>query len=361
MKKKLPLAKPVIDSFAGYAAINNIVLNYEKGQDWFVQNFFKLVIQYEETYHQVCFDYLNMDTLYMASYSCFQPESYVNWPVETYSVPVSQVKTGRFVEFVKEQIESGFYVMVFLNWRYLRKYGYDTNGFHEVFLYGYDDEKEEIYATGYLAGKPYGELVHSFHDMEEAYAHMDMFWKQEIADHVNRNIKKISLLKYKQDFRFAFSIGQFTKDLKRYLHLEETDWNVDLAITFTKSTKRLAYGNQLYEVLGKVFRKNCEAGENIDLTVPYAIYNHLEGMLYKIEYLMEKEYIRNSGEAEQYKAVVKSGKAFLFTAIKYIQQVTCGKKTDRNLGEKMQCQLLEMKEKEKAILYQIYKKLMYYN
>ena len=362
MKKILPLAEPVIDSFAGYAAMNHIVLQEESGQSWFVQNFFKPIVLYPESYEYVCFDYLNMDTLHLSSCASFQPESYVNWPVDTFSIPVSMIGAEEFLDFVKRQIEDEYYVMVYLNWMYLPRYGYTGNGTHEIFIYGYDDEKEEIYTTGYLPGKTYQKLTHSYQEVREAYVHMDVFWHGGILEHMNahlnRDLNKICLLKKKYSFQFQFSIQTFLKDLKQYLHVEEVNFGVQFAICFTDEKQNMAHGNQLYDVYANYMRKCCEGQETIDLTTPYAIYNHMEGMLYKIKYMLKKGYSKDSSLEEDYEKVVKAGKAFLFTAMHYIQQIESQRKISKESGIKMQNQLLHVKTEEEVILRKLLSQLV---
>lgn len=361
MKSILPLAESVINSFAGYAALNNIVLQDENGQNWFAQNFMKPIIMYDETYEEVDFDYLNMDILHLSSCACFQPESYVNWPVETFSIPVSMIAPKDFLDFVKRQIDDECYVMVFLNWMYLRKYGYTGDGSHEIFIYGYDDEKQEIYTTGYRPGKTYQKLIHSYQDVMEAYEHMNVFWHggpyEHKYDHLNRDLNKISLIKKKRTFTFDFSIQTFIMDLKRYLHLEELNWGVQFAIRFTEEKQNMAYGNQLYDVYGKYMKKHCDEQEEINLTTPYAIYNHLEGILYKIRYMLKKGYINDSSLVEEYEAVVKAGKVFMFNVLHYIEQVSSERKVKEGTGAKMQNKLLHLKTEEEAILRKLLNQL----
>lgn len=351
MKRVLPLAKSVNNSFAGYAALNNIALNYENGREWIVQNFIKLIIKYSEDYDSVSFDYFNADRLYLSSCCSFQPESYVNLPVKTYSIPTDQVESGTFVELLKKQINNGYYVITFLNWHYLKEFEYERDGFHEIFMYGYDDETQEVYATCFLPGKDYRETKYSYRELEESYQHMDVFREYGEHDFLNRDLNKITLLQYKKYFDFSFSVDAFLKDIKFYLNRTKMNFGMDIEIEIARNkSKRLtAYGNQFYDVLAEHVKNRCGAGKSINLTTPYALYNNMEGIMYKLKYLLEKGYVKQESVIDEYAAVMKAGKSFMFTSVKYIEMFVKGKHSDK-LPDKMVSQLMRIKDLEENAL-----------
>lgn len=356
MRKELILSAPVIDVFAGYASMNNIILHSAKGQEWYMQNYLKIATFYSEKMDTIYFDYINIDSIYVTSNTSFQPDQYFNWPVNTYAIPTEQVEPEDFIDFVRKQIDYGYYVYVFLNWKYLKEYGYTEDAYHEIFIYGYDDEEEVVLATGYVKGDTYGAVTHSYWDITEAYRHMNVFLVENLGEIINRDIYRISLLQYKENFHFQFSIPQFVVDLKAYLNLEKISSPIDVRNHHYRNAPFFyAYGNQMYDVLACFIKNKCNAGKDFDVREPYFVYNYMEGFLYRLKLLRERGYVKDNAFEEEYKQVVKKGKVFFFTAMSYCGRVQSGEEINDNPGEKMEQQLMELKAMEKEVIMKIIK------
>lgn len=356
MQKELRLSAPVIDGFAGYASMNNMILHDEKGKDWFIQNYMKILTFYSEKMDTIYFDYANVDTLYVTSNACFQPDQLVNWPITTYAIPVEQVEPEELIDYIKKQIDLGYYVYIFLNWKYLKEYGHTTDAYHEIFFYGYDDAEEVLKATGYVKGRSYGEVTHSYWDVTEAYRHMDIFYDNKEENIINRDLARISLLRFKENFNFTFSIVQFVTDLKMYLNIEKVNSGIGIVNHHYQGAPFFyAYGNQMYDVLACFIKNKCNEGKVFDIREPYFLYNYLEGFMYKLKLLREKGILADDSYEQEYKAIVKKGKAFFFTAMEYVGKVQAGSDIDEETGEKMEQQLMEIKAEEKAVLMKFIK------
>ena len=74
--------------------------------------------------------------------------------------------------------------------------------------------------------------------------------------------------------------------------------------------------------------------------------------------MLKKGYSKDSSLEEDYEKVVKAGKAFLFTAMHYIQQIESKRKISKESGIKMQNQLLHVKTEEEVILRKLLSQLV---
>lgn len=66
-------------------------------------------------------------------------------------------KIGNVLSFVKENIVKNNYIVIFLNDNYFNIKLKQTTGVHNWLIYGFDDEKEEIYIAGYIFDRNCGE------------------------------------------------------------------------------------------------------------------------------------------------------------------------------------------------------------
>lgn len=358
MKRILKIAAPIVNTWAGDSGMNNIILNYEKGREWFIQNYMRVFSFHDNSFDTVFFDYVNIDTLYVGSTMNFQPDKFVNWPVETYSVCTEEIRSKEILDFVKRKIDNGYYVYLYLNWKYLKEYGYTGEAYHEIFVYGYDDEEQVIHATGYMKGKSYGTVTHSYKDFVEAYCHMQMFRNVPSNNNLNRDLNRISLQKFKKDFLFQFSITKFIADLKQYLNMEKPVISIPVVNRFCEGELvQYGYGNAMYEILSKYLEKKCKNRQPFDILEPYFVYNYTQAFLYKLKVLKENGFIQHDRFADEYKMVVKSAKAFLFTCMNYCGKVNMGRMIKDMPEEKIKKQLRDIKEREEKVIISLIEEL----
>ena len=74
-----------------------------------------------------------------------------------------EVKTNRIIQFIKESLNNDNYIILML----LSK---DNNMYHEILIYGYDDEKKVFYSPVYF-NKTIKEKEITFKNIEQSYKH----------------------------------------------------------------------------------------------------------------------------------------------------------------------------------------------
>lgn len=351
MKKILGLCDPVIDVYTGYACMNSMLLNDEKGVGWFVQNYIQTAAFYNEALDFCYTDYLNFDTVYLNSILYFQPEQMFNWPISMYSIPREQVPTEDFLNFIRKEIDLGYGICLFVDLKYLRDYGYDWSGLHEIFIYGYDDEEEAVFATGYAKGSSYRTMKHPYSQVVPSYAELDdtIGYNRDVTRKFNTN--RISLLHWNPDYEFSFSVEQFKRDIHYYLNEEK--WSFPVCVRNTRMGKHpmIAYGNRVYDVLGSYVRKKCQKKEEMDIRQIYFQQNKQQGLEFKLSYLEQNGILKDSGHIrEQMKELLKECKSLLFTGMEYNRRIQTGKVPKSGTGEKMAEKIEQLKEIEEGML-----------
>jgi hypothetical protein len=359
MKKILPLNNPVIDVFGGYACTNSIYMDQPKGISWFVQNYINYVVLYDNEYRFVCSDYMNIDSLYFNSVTCFQLEGIVNVPIKTYSIPKDQIEEGDIIRYVKKQIDLGYYVCLFVNLQEIKKYNYEYPGNHDIFIYGYDDEEQVVYATGYVGNSPYQTLKHSYDEVMKAFHSLDdtINYNHEVI--CNYDTEKVTIMRYNENFVFKFSKEQLIKDLEYYINLKE------YSMSFTPKINRYSlnyntstvYGNKHYDILEKHLECIANYHQYIDFRQFYFVLQHKQIMLYRLHYLSENSYLTEHKFIEGFEEIVHLCKRLLNMVMKYnaIMDVAMG--NNKTLLQKMVEMLKEIKTKEENLLLEVIKEL----
>lgn len=311
MKKILDLQKCIIDVYNGYACTTSIILGKNEGRNWFVQNYLNYMVSYNENYDYVICDYFYSDIFYNTAINCFQPENMVSFPYNCYSVPATEVND--IIDFVKKILNREFYICLFVNLKYLSNY-YKTQDFiHDIFIYGYDDEKRVIYSTGYIGGKKYAKVEHTFDEIIEAYNNTNV----ESIVHNRFDTNRITFFKYKENFIYQFNIDKFIWTLKEYLNISNYCKYIKREVYLnTTSDTKTVYGIEGINIIIN-YLKTLNARKSLDVRQIYFLYNHKRNMKYKLQFLYEHKYIPNNKIVDEYEVIIKNTNICLNIAIKY--------------------------------------------
>ena len=141
MRRVLPMKVPIIRSYANYAHIFAVLdAQGENYYPWLYNHYVQLCVPNEYSMFPVDYMVTGM---------------YTNTPnFFTSRIERKMAVTMRngIVDFIKFAIDNGYYIFMMLEVSQIA--AYKGMRFHEPLLYGYDDEKEEIYfADTYLNGK----------------------------------------------------------------------------------------------------------------------------------------------------------------------------------------------------------------
>jgi len=342
MVKLLEMQESLIDVFTGYACTIPIFINKPEGKKWFIQNYLNYMITYDEKYDHVVSDYFYSDFTYNSAINFYQPENIVNFPYSCYSAPTSMI--CNIIEFIKQIINSGFYVCLYVNLKYLSKYCLKEDLIHEIFIYGYDDNQQLIYSSGYMQRKKYSLYTHTYNEFVMSYEKRNV----NSPMHIYFDTQRISYFKYKDNFEYNFELSKFVDTLKEYLSISTDYKSIKRYICYTneKSNEKITYGIESIKVLIK-YLQNINEKQTIDLRQIYFLYNHKINMKFKMEYLMDIQYIMDKSILENYQEIIHDSKICLNYCIKYTI------KPKKEYIVKMILYLKEIYIKEKNVLLKV--------
>lgn len=308
----LEYQKGLIDVYNGYACTTSFCKKNEEAEKWFIQNYINYITRYNDKYEYIFSDYFYSDFTYNSAINFFQPENIVNLPYVCYSIPNSEV--DNIISFIHEKINEGFYLCLFVNLKYLDIYCQKDDLIHDIFVYGYDDERQIIYSTGYTNGKKYSNLIHSYDEMILAYKNVIV----DCPEHRQFDTKRISFFKPRKNFVYHFSTLDFAEKLKEYLNMEISYQKRKrlLCPNNDRLDEKVAYGINGIKVLIHFFEK-VTGSNQIDLRQLYFFYNHKVNMRYKIRYFIENGYIDDFSLLEEYDRIVDFAQRCLDISIKY--------------------------------------------
>ena len=288
MKKELIIKKPIIDVYNGYASIQSIILNVEYGNKWCIQHYLNYITYCDKDYKNIFMDYVNLGEVCFSSTNSFQPQHLCTVPWKTFILPRKLIN-GNIISFIKKSIDEGYYIFLYLNFKYLLNEGKDY--IHDIFIYGYDDEKEYIFMKGYNKGK-YGTEIYRFEQVEKAYNNVD------VCDHndffVNFDVESISLVKCDETFVYEFSVNHFIENLELYLNDKKYVLNYYPTVLKNRNYNNsiVSFGNEGIEILKKYVEKKYEKKEKIDFRQLYFLKNNKEGFRYKWFFFLQNDLLR---------------------------------------------------------------------
>lgn len=302
-KKLLPLAKPPITTFPSYAAALGIMANYEESYDWFYSQYIQLCTieitnpyENEET-HAPYIPTFFVDTDMRRITHTFSDYYFVmreNCPfLSICEVPNSLINVydESFVEFIKKCIDLDMYIFTFLDVTKIGEYKSVSAGFHEIFIYGYDDEKSCVYFADFPINdsSKYGYSTCPYLEVEEAYYSMNML--------PYPIVKSVALIKYTNEVPYVFNMDYVINSVKAYMAPDISEANsykdyVD-SLFYRLGWKTKVYmGCNVYDFLTNYIKGETARGNNYFSTeLFHGLYDHKEMMIKRVQHFISKGYL----------------------------------------------------------------------
>jgi hypothetical protein len=179
IRKVLPLAESPLTTFQVYAAIPSILLNYEESYDWLFSQYIQIYAvdkkgrgADEPSPICLCFfsDFDSRRLVNMvADYTLIHREACPY--LYMYDMPFDLIKklSGSFVSFTKHCIDNSLYTFGYVNRMLIKAYNTNNDLEHQIFIYGYDDEREIFFFCDFLDDGVYTRSECSYSELESAY------------------------------------------------------------------------------------------------------------------------------------------------------------------------------------------------
>lgn len=305
MKKILPLGTPIIRGYANHAHISSILRNQsEQFIIWTYNYYVQLYVPYDLREFKV--DYL-IPSIYNYAPNLFTSRM---------ERKVALGLRNDFINFINYYIDCGNYIYTLLDVKQIAAYRHTFFKLHDPLLYGYDDEKGEVYfADTYLNGKytlgmaSYDEVTRAVGD-EEAWTRWGATdWELDVL-----------CMKYKESgVTFHFDKRMYTDLLAEYIE-ERDSFDIHWGVRgWTRGSKiRRACGTGVYSFLQEYLRVEKKEKRGLDKRGFYIILEHKQILEKTIIYIMgERWEDRFPFEWQLLQSVINMATIMLNLSLKY--------------------------------------------
>ena len=227
MKKVLPIHDSPVSYLPGYAFTTYIILNYKTGQDWFAQKYMSSLLIYNETYDVPSTEFCNITTIPFINIHNFQLSNIWCPLTDVHSVPrdlISHFKID-IIDFIEHYIDQNKYLVFYVNRSYIKEHDdYDVT--HELLVYGYDRNRNELHICDYFKKGNLRPSTCSYQEMANAFNNASEGLQLDDGGYYHFfSSEKINILSYNELYKFEFDQTLFVKEIKYYLGLEHYNLN----------------------------------------------------------------------------------------------------------------------------------------
>lgn len=317
----LPKKEPFIKTFPKDANALSILLNYESAYPWLMNNFIQLTA-YDNCYLDFCdFWYRNCPIL------------------ECQRIKTDFIQKGyeSIHDFIMEAINQGYYVYLPV----LREYisAYQTEGVHDMLIFGFDKEIQQYYISDYFEGH-YGNRNCTFQELERA---MDVVSKEYWFGGFRGCIE---LLSYIHEERAKFEEWRVKESVRDYLEGKPNSrWYESYAMWTEEETKRRRFGIGCYDAIYNYLDVLKEGGNGAGADAAFLLMEEHKKVMYRrLLFMQENGYKVDPECLCSYKIISRKAREMRLIKIKY--DIT---HNEKNL-ERIQSGYKKMEEMERVQL-----------
>lgn len=279
------MKQPVASSFSNLATIQGILLNYRQGKNWIAEKFINFLALYDDELRDMKPHFFLPSQICLGgNYLMYTKNIFVN-NLENYALPHEMVSAfGGIISFCKGAILHDCYVNFFVNRSYISATNV-SDSVHETFVYGFDDDKAEIYIMDYFNGKPFSKYHCSYDEIEKAYENCDRFY---YVENKKIPITGLTLTKYVQRDNDALDIEVVKGNLENYLNAVNLAGTITVFHSSFDVKAEKYWGIKSYEAFEKYFLEYSHSAKTIDFGVVrncHHLLDHKNSLLYTVRML----------------------------------------------------------------------------
>lgn len=336
MKRELQIGNSPVKTFL-FDAIPLSIISVKKDYlPWFYSN-----------YIQVCCrkDILSRKELFLQFYGPDQAFSAPYLEHQYYSWEFLRKCKIDIIDFVKSAIDNEYFYYGYVDDFYVHfRWDYQKNHVaHDIFLYGYDDEKKTLKSFGYTTERHLLECEISYDDFGKAFH--SYLWSRSEYPWIDR----IYLFKYTDENPYELDLICIKELIEDYYFSKNTS---ERYRRYNNPIQDSYFGRDIYKGMDNYYQLLIEDEIGIDLRVPYLFIEHKKCMQDRLEYL--EEYFKGMGFCDvknDYTVLTKQAKILLSLSLKY-QKVN-----DKKLFEQSKQLLWQIERAEVYALDKILKLL----
>lgn len=338
--KILPTAIPIVKTYCNIAFPLSITSIDDKTKDWFYSNFIKLYSTYERKNNILLTNY---------DVQLFEDEIYY---LNRENISINTIDTFN-ISIIKEiinLIDMNKYISVFLD-EYFIYYSPDfekNHNSHESLIIGYNNLKKKFYCLSYGRDGKYKYRILEF----------KMFLKSFKSLKINRNLPVIIFSFQADSYRpnYNMDFKYICNEIKNYLNGKNFLFERK-NINDIKANRKNKYGidviDNYCEYISKLiddymFNKHCD----IQLIPFYLLFEHKRCMYRRINYLIEKKYVKKDCN-KKYDNIVKKAHNVLRIMVESKKRYNNDEVIDIENLKKAMLILKEIKVNEYNVLLEI--------
>lgn len=341
-KKKLPVTKPMITSWQWHATLFSILSDDDNAKKWIFSNYIQLrCYNIQEIFTGD--DMLLTDMMPGSS-------SLKQCPYLVYSLLTKeQIESycGNIIDFIIKTIDLDGYVYgVFDEAKILCDAEVDYKFPHELFIYGYNRDKEEFYVGDFTFKDHYSHNTVSFADIERGYEVISASEDHMFKDDYKGRRGLYVIIKNTESVAYDLDIELIKTNLSEYLNSIDTKNHFRMLRNRFDDT---TFGIKVYDKVLKQIDKQLHADEpDFDIRALHVMYDHKVLMYERIKYLMNNGYLKyNQQTLDEYQTVVTN----MLTARNLLVRISITGEIEASVRFKKY--LDAAKEKEIGILFEV--------
>lgn len=222
------------------------------------------------------------------------------------------------VDFVREKINQGYYIIIHLDEYYLpdKEYFQKSHYVHQSMVYGYNDSQGVFQAICFNRQHSFEKVLFDYTSFNQAYESGKLHYTESAPW---AEVSAIELLKPKNFLcDYPFDLSRFYHKLQNYM-LSRGDssilYNLESDKVLLKQSQ-IKYGMQVYEDLIKGSLAIFEEKSIIDYRAFHLVYEHKTALYKRLTYIDTLYDMDLKGLIEEYSLVVKQASKVRFMCLK---------------------------------------------
>jgi len=340
--KKLPVTYPTITSWQWHATLFSILSNDENAKKWIFSNYIQLrCYNIQEIFTG---DEMLFADVMPGSSSLKECPYLITAPITSEQI---EAYCGNVIDFITKTIDVNGYVYgVFDEAKILCDAEVDYKFPHELFIYGYDLEKEVFYVGDFTFKDHYSRSEVSFKDIEKGYKDIQVGEDHTFKDDYKGHRGLYVIMKNTDSPVYELDIKLIKDTLKEYLNSMDTKNHFRMMRNRFDDT---TFGVNVYDRVLDTINKQVASDEpDFDIRALHLMYDHKVLMNERLKYLMANGYIEyNEDVLKGYGLVVKN----MLAARNLLVRISIT--GDSSVASRFKMYLDIAKEKEVGVLFKV--------
>lgn len=288
-----------------------VILAYDNMKQWFYENYIQLFFSTNKALRnskrrEIFLDFYGGWTEPQHLFDCIKYDR-------------EFMQDSNVIEFMKKNIDNGRYIYTYIDEYYTIQSEHNS---HDVFIYGYDDNEENILVAGFNQKWVFTSYTVKYETFLKAYKNgLDNSKKNDTYGGINYAITMLP--KFNENTIYKFNVDKFLSLFYDYIHSINTSEKIQSNNTDYDmyKVKTNVYGMDVYDKLIKEIKYIQVVKVGIDYRAFHAIAEHKYGLLMRIKNINEIYHLNLKDEIFPLNIcneLVKISKEARYCVIKYL-------------------------------------------